>query len=261
MVFPWPKGFPRIYSTATVEQVSGHPDFEAAKHGDRTAAVRLVDSIADRDLMRAVGLRYPGAGLVVVASPTAENGNQIPYAFASLFSTRSGLPLQQGVVKTNKPAHTGRGAAYRFAHRAEYAGHLDAGRNYVLLDDVATQGGTISELRQFVYQQRASVVAVATLAYTPSRAMSDGRTLPITRETFVALDQKHGMENVSRMLAGLGIYEGNVQCLTESEAKLIFKAQSLDAFINEIRHEQQRSQPMPPLPSHGPRSGKTLAAR
>lgn len=246
MVWPWPKGFPAIYSTVTVDQVMAHPDFRAAKHGDREAAARLADAIADRAVMVEVGRRYPGAGLVVVASADDE-GNQIPLAFAALFARESGLQLQLGVVKVNRPAHTGRGAAYRFAHRAEYAGVLRPGRNYILLDDVATQGGTISELRQWVYRQRAAVAAIATLAYTPGRkaTVSDGRTLAPSQSTLAKLHAAHGIANVGAMLSSLGIYEGNVYCLTESEALLIAQSPTLPAFVDRIRNEQQA---MPGLP-------------
>jgi hypothetical protein len=118
---------------------------------------------------------------------------------------------------------------------------------YLLLDDVATQGGTLSELRQWVLRSGgAGVCAIASLCYTPSRHMSDGRTIAPTLGTLGTLDRRFGLDAVGGMLGEMGIYGGNPWCLTESEACLIAQTPSLECFKTKL-YDERHPPPSPPL--------------
>jgi orotate phosphoribosyltransferase len=237
--YAWPSNFPDVGSSVEVGRLMKHPLFEKAKkQGDAAAADQLVWDLADRAQMHATAARRPHARLIVVAA--ADAANQIPAAFARLFARESGLPLDSGALKANSPKHTGKNAIYRFSHRAQFAGKVTTGANYIVIDDVMTQGGTISELRQWIQRQGSRVAEIATLAHTPSMVMSNGRRLAPDRETLKALDVKHGLQAVSTLLKDFSIYGGLAHALTESEARFILKYRSLTELREDLAQATEK---------------------
>lgn len=231
-----------------------HPDFSAAKHGgDRAAADRLVASLIDPEAIAQFTQNYRGARLVVVGG-SREDANQIPAAYAEAMERISGLPLDRGLLRTNSPKHTGKSALGRFLARARFGGGLRPGANYIALDDVMTQGGTISELRQFINQSGSHLVAVATLAHTRSSVMSNGLQIAPTLATRRNLHERFG-KKLGELLKTFDVYEGNVHALTESECLLLCRFRSLEEIEQALHEEAGRASSAEPLPSERVASG------
>lgn len=231
-----------------------HPDFNAAKKGgDDEAADRLVRSLTDVADLRTLASRHPGSRLVCVGTGEG-SANRIPQAFAGFAAEVTGLPLDTGVLKGNSPKHTGKSAVQRFVARAAFEGSITTGANYIALDDVMTQGGTISELRQFLQRQGSRVVAVATLAFTNSTVMSDGLHIAPTMATRRALIGRFGISDLTAALTEFGIYDGNPFALTESEGRMLLRFEStaamraaLTAAVEESRPELEEPAPVPTI--------------
>jgi hypothetical protein len=228
MTYAWPTNFPAVCSSLAVGGLMGHPCFEAAKkQGDLKAARELAADLLDAAALRAFARRHANARLISVGGLPGD-ANQIPRAFAEAVAGATGLGLDFGVTKANSPKHTGSNAIRRFMSRAEFEGRAVAGATYIMLDDVMTQGGTISELRQFIQRGGSRAVGVATLAFTASRNFSDGIHLAPTPGTRREVAERFEEKGLRELLASHGIYEGNPDAMTESEARLVLRYDSLE---------------------------------
>lgn len=248
MYHPWPSKFPLVTSTRAVGELMRHPDFDAAKHnGDRAAADRVVSALIDPNAIAALARTHRGARLVVVGGASTD-ANQIPAAFADAVARISGLPLDRGLLRVNSPKHTGKSAIGRFIARAKFAGSLQPGANYIALDDVMTQGGTISELRQFINRNGSRLVAIATLAHTKSTVMSDGRQIAPTAETRARLVAQFDPKRLQHVLRQFDVYEGDILSLTESECLMLCRFKTLEELETALKTEAEKAIPAAPLP-------------
>ena len=112
---------------------------------------------------------------------------------------------------------------YRLANEPEFYGSVEAGRRYVIADDVCTSGGTMASLRGFIESQGGRVTCMTTLA---SR---DGSHAQIS----------HAEGTLHRFT---GVYGSSIQsvfreeigheldCLTEHEGRFLERCQSVDEF-------------------------------
>jgi len=249
MYYPWPSKFPPVASTRSVGELMRHPDFDAAKHGgDRAAAERLVADLLDPDSVAALVRAHRNARLVVVGGATSD-ANQIPAAYADAITKLSALPLDRSVLRINSPKHTGKSAVGRFIARAQFAGALRAGANYIALDDVMTQGGTISELRQFITRNGSRLVAVATLAYTKSSVMSNGLQIAPTAETRARLIAQFNPKQLGALLKSYGVYDGDILSLTESESLMLCRFKTIEQLDSALRSEAETMVSPVPLPA------------
>ena len=54
----------------------------------------------------------------------------------------------------------------RLLHKPRFCGLINEGESYIIVDDIVTQGGTVSALRQYVLSKGGSVAAIVALAYS-----------------------------------------------------------------------------------------------
>ena len=78
-----------------------------------------------------------------------EGVNAIPEIFAEDIGNRLGWPVDSGVVQINVVAHTGADGFTRLARQAEFDGPIQAGYEYVLVDDFVGMGGTLATARLY----------------------------------------------------------------------------------------------------------------
>ena len=238
MTYAWPTNFPPVCTKARVSALMRHPSFKDAKlGGDFEAAERLVYDLIDVQGLRELSYRNVGARIVVVGGGPADT-NQIPRAYAEAVSRVMECPLDLGVLKANSPKHTGKSAMRRFLSRAEFAGRITRGATYIAVDDVMTQGGTVSELRQFLQAQGSRVVAVATLAFTDSSVMSDGIHIAPTADTRRKIASQFPADELKALFLSNGIYQGNPLALTESEARMVLRYKTIEELRGAIDIER-----------------------
>lgn len=237
----WPDGFPRVTQMSTIAKQKAHPDYDAAKKGgDVQAAQRLVNDLmgpTQDAKVKALAAQFPDAIVVPVHAEERNGRNQIPLQFARYIGKRGGLQVDDGIVQTNMVGRTGTDAWYRLVNRPTFDGAVQPGRQYILVDDNVTGGGTFGELRHYIEARGGRVVAMASIG-----AAQFSTNIALTPATKALLETKYGRESVNAFLREIGLYGGNLDALTESEGRLIAGAGGLDAARNRSHAARNKSE-------------------
>ena len=157
---PW-SVFPDVLIHASESAVKQHPAYKRAKTGDGPSAIALVnDTMSEQQNQRlALVLRGHTPTLVSAHAYEREGINAIPEIFADELSKALGWPVDSAVLQTNVVAHTGADGFSRLARQAEFAGAIQVGCEYVLVDDFVGMGGTLANLKGYIEFQGGSVLA------------------------------------------------------------------------------------------------------
>jgi hypothetical protein len=199
--------------------VKRHPAYMAAKAGDIDAAFVLVNDTLNVTCIReAVGDAKPV--IVGIHALEGKSVNVIPEVMAAYAALLMALPLDKQIVQINRVGHTGASGFHRLATPALFDGIVEAGRNYVLMDDFVGQGGTFANLRGHIEQAGGRVLIAVALTGKPF----SGR-LALSEITLQHLRKKHGpdLENEWREHFGYGF-----ELLTESEARYLLHTENAD---------------------------------
>ncbi|MCG7853695.1 MAG: strawberry notch family protein, partial [Methanosarcinaceae archaeon] len=231
----WAKEFPKVIAHTNAQKITSHPDHQAAKEGSINAAIRLVGDLFDVSRAKALGERHPGAILVAVHSQEEAGKNKIPIAFAEAISAETGLEVDTEIVQTNVTGHTAKKGLQRLLARAIFDGKVEPGRDYIILDDVITQGGTISELKQYIEANGGIVVEVTALACAQFSSI-----VAINPETVQKLISKYGRTELENILKENRI-PPLIEALTQSEARLIAQYKGSDSLRSAIAAERQEA--------------------
>lgn len=224
---PWPTDFPGVVIHTDVSARDGHPDYKAAKAGGAEAALTLAADLISpsaTDQLRAIIADRSSLLLPVIADELA-GFNAIPDAMAQVLGRALGLAVIAGdVVQTNKVGHTRARAFQRLVTPAKFDGPVQAGANYVLVDDHVGLGGTLANLRGHVAAHGGTVIAITTL--TESR---DAGRISLRPETQTMLWDRHGavLDDLWQSQFGYGI-DG----LTDVEALILCRQSSVAAIEN-----------------------------
>jgi predicted amidophosphoribosyltransferase len=236
----WPKNFPNVTTLVDYKAFKGHTDYEAAKGGDMNAAVRLVHDLMHSDLddrIISIAKKHPDAILLAIHAVEATGKNEIPQALSEYIGEKAGLEIERDVVQTNVVGHTSAGQNVRLYNRPKFDGSIQKGRNYVLVDDMVTMGGTLGEMRSYVESCGGTVIDMIALSTRSAQntlvALSD-ETRHELEITFgiESMDGAYDMTLLIEFLKESGIYGGNYEALTESEARALLHAKGLDEARN-----------------------------
>lgn len=185
VVKPWPKDFPNATSITTRDFISRSLGelFAKAKSGDGEASMNLIDALMQDPKRRARVLdlkkAHPNASIVApVHAEEAGGRNAIPFAFAQYIADTLGAD-----------------AWHRLTDRAMFAGRVEPGREYILVDDHITQGGTINELLSFIENYGGKVVAVAALTLSKGSGIISPR-----KETIDELKRRYPNGELEQLL-------------------------------------------------------------
>ena len=226
----------------TMGKLKAHPSYLAAKSGDTDAAYRLVADLmrGKRQLQKLEYLKqnYQGAIIVGVHAVEPMGINKIPQILARYIGKITGLEVNGGsdaIVQSVKVGRTGSDAIYRLAYRPKYEGTVKPGQDYLLVDDVITVGGTINELRYFIEKSGGTVVQMACMG-----AAQFSTNITLSEKTKQDLLNKYDIMSLQEFLIEERIYDGNPLFLSESEARTIIRAGSLDGCRNRITQRRLR---------------------
>lgn len=223
----WVEDFPKVMIHTSTAKMKSSKYYEAAKHGSYTDAKHLVNEVCKPDRIKQLAESYPDAIVVPVASK-GDGHNQIPIAYADKLG-EAGLEVDHGIVITKKANHTQKSEMERLVSRNEFEGQVKAGKSYIIVDDVVTNGGSINGLRQYIESKGGNVVASSTLT-----AGKGSTQLAVTSETLNAAYEKHGKDRIDRFMSHLGIEDG-LESLTNREANLVrsMNSSTIDEYIGE----------------------------
>ena len=202
-------------------------------HEDRSAALRLVHSflqtLESQALIKVLKQQYPDAIIVPVRAIEAHGKNKIPLVMAEYIGSLTGNTVDISIVQTNRVHRTVKDEWHRFAFRPSFDGEVKSGQNYILVDDVFSNGGSFSELRLFIERNGGHVVHVVAMA----TGMSGNEIAP-RPETLQSLIDKYSPDTLSSFLKEVKLYDGNFKALTEPEARSLRRAPSLDEARDRI---------------------------
>jgi hypothetical protein len=208
-------GFPDVVLHAEELSVNRHPQYQAAKSGDITAADLLVAELASEDRVEEIRAFLQGhiVELVPIHALESAGVNEIPAALAKCLSACLEAPINDSIVQTNTVGHTGASGFERLAKQALFAGEVTPQQRYLIVDDFVGQGGTLANLIGFIASRGGQVVAATVLTGKPYSAK-----LAPDDSLIQALREKHGQEFEDwwRRTFGFG-YDS----LTRSEARYL----------------------------------------
>jgi len=215
-VKPWRADFPKLFAHTTIAAMKRHPDYQAAKNGDVQAAERFVAAMVKPERVRELVRRHPDAIVVPVAEIEGSgHKNAIPEALAVYIAKEGNLRFSQDIVQISVVRRTNLNATQRLINRKEFAGEVQQGATYIIVDDVATQGGTFHELRHYLANNGADAVAAASLAFSRGNNI-----IPIQEQTVNELAGRFGRERLEGFLTDNNI-SGTLEALTEGEGRAI----------------------------------------
>lgn len=224
---PW-NDFPDVLIHASESAVKQHPAYKAAKAGDGVAATALVnETMNDQQNQRLVDmLRGHRPTLVSAHAYEREGINAIPANFAVEISKALGWPHDLGIAQINVVAHTGADGFSRFARQAKFSGQIQAGIEYVMVDDFVGMGGTLANLKGYIESCGGRVLAAVCLTGKPHSAK-----LAPTPQRLHELRAKHGTELENWWI---GHFAHAFDALTESEARYLARTERADTIRDRI---------------------------
>lgn len=151
----WRDSFPPVYGHTSVSYLKRCAGFEEAKRGDIQAAFRVVNMCIKPGRIAELKKRHAGSVLLPIMA-----GNRLPEAFAR----QIGMEIHTGVREAESQSRKALSGMERLLHTPCFYGKINKGVNYVIVDDVVTQGGTVSALRKHVIRNGGAVTAVTALA-------------------------------------------------------------------------------------------------
>jgi len=243
----WNPDFPPVMHFVDLENssqkpwkfIEAHPDYKAAKFNeDRVAAMRLIHDFLKTPenglQLSKLRLLYPNAIVVSVHAVEASGKNQIPQMLADYIGKRTGLEVDDGIIQVNRVHRTGTDEWHRFAFRPSFDGEVKKDRNYIIVDDVFSLGGSFNELRRFIESRGGNVVQAVAIATGRS-----GQEIAPSAKTLKSLIDKYGKDALSSFLKEVNLYDGNFKALTEPEARALRRASSLDKARDRILAARQ----------------------
>lgn len=213
----WDDAFPDAVLGHRLGVVQAHPDYAAAKAGNTPAAQRLARDVVTPEYAAAVRDALPKGAkpvIVPVSALEAAGQNRIPQAAARALALQLGLTVTDRIAQASRVERGGTAGLSRLGRQPRFAGQVEKGQSYLLLDDTLTQGGTIAQLKTFIEDNGGRILLATALTgkdYSRKIALSPD-TLAQLRERFSPI------EGWWRDTFGYG-FEG----FTESEARFLLK--------------------------------------
>lgn len=241
---PW-RDFPPVIRNGGLGDLKNEPEYTAAKSGSNAEAAHLVNRLLTDETVQhfreMAGDRNPL--IVSVLATEALGNNKIPLAMAQALGSRLGLQVDMSIRQINKVSRTGAGIDHRFAFQPVFDGTVEAGRNYLIVDDTLSVGGTIAALRGYIENRGGRVIGAGVMT-----AHEGALTLPVKQTMIDDITRKHGdaMNNYWTKEFGYGI-----DLLTQGEAGHLRAAENVDRIRNRIHDARLRGiagRNEPPVP-------------
>lgn len=261
---PW-GDFPPVLRNGELGSLKLQPEYEAAKGGDRAAALAMVSRLVTHEFLDQMREQLAGRKPVLVPVLAVEQGglNKIPLAFARVVGHHLGLPVATEIGMREKVGRTNSGSDHRLVACPSFAGEVEAGQEYVILDDTVSMGGTLAALRGFIENRGGNVILAAAMT-----AHEGALSLAVKQRMLDSILAKHGPEMGQLCQEELGY---DLSLLTQGEAGHFRAAASVEAMrlrLHDARDAarqrmdaasadatEQQSLNTAPAPKPGPRMG------
>lgn len=147
---------------------------DAKYRGDIAAARRIVQAFLKPDSLSDIQKLTQQADTLVVSPCTASKGrrNVLPITMAHHIAHHLELRVNKEIFQHVGDHKTGQEGMDRLFNHPGFYGPVHRGRNYLIVDDVLTMGGTVADLRSHIERKGGRVVGTVVLAHTPTAAES-----------------------------------------------------------------------------------------
>jgi hypothetical protein len=231
----WPPWFPPVHVHARWDEegyagqiLPEHPSYWPAKtRRNAPAAIKVCDDLAREEVLESLFdlCHSESKDPPIVVAPAAalhDTQNALAIGYARWLASEMRWDVEKNVyqAKTVSRDFVTNGW-FRLIHQPEFYGTVQAGRRYVIADDVCTMGGTIAGLRGFIESQGGHVIAATALA---SRY---GMPVPIAlaQPTLLGLTTVFAgrLNDLCQRELGYGLL-----CLTDPEGRFLLRCSSFD---------------------------------
>lgn len=242
---PWRQDFPKVFVHCAWE--GGHPQclpdhpmyWPAKKARNANAALRVCDEIAQEPVLEALHdtcLDHSQEADPIVVAPSLtphEARNALSIGYGRWLAKEMGWEVARDIfqVRTVNRDFVVDGW-FRFANQPEYDGTVEAGRNYVIADDVCTMGGTLASLRGFIEAKGARVICMTTLASRDGSRVKISLAQPTISRLSTGYDGELDDLLCREMGYGLG-------CLTDPEGRFLLQFPTLERIREGIHGARQ----------------------
>lgn len=232
----WQKNFPEVVLFAPHGSLGQFEHYEKAKGGDYEAAFDIVrDILTDEKLLELGELIEPYKKnelfIVPVVSIEQTGANKLPPAFALFLALTIGCRIADDIVHVNTVNRGGSNGFHRLACQPVFDGIIRPNRDYIIVDDTVTQGGTLASLKGYIESKGGRVVCACALTGKQYSA----RLAPL-QETIDKLRSKYpDLEEFFREVFGYGYDK-----FTESEANYLIKVKGQDAISIQDKLVEER---------------------
>ncbi len=220
--------FSQTYPQQQFGRIKKTDGYREAKAGNPQAALSLVQSLLSEETVADIQKMANGCEPIIVGIRAEESKgkNQIPTAMARVLSEQTGWERDTGLYQISYAGRTGSDSSYRLAFPAVFGGEVKAGRDYLLLDDNSTMGGTIAGLKGYIENRDGKVIGAAVMS-----ARATGLELIPTEKQLNDIQRKHGdaANDFFQKTYGYGIRR-----LTRSEAGAVRTSPTIDELRNRI---------------------------
>lgn len=218
--YKWDKDFPKGYGHTSIAYLKRCVGFEQAKAGDYNAAKQVVRQCIKRNRVDLIHRLYPSAVLLPVITK-----NRLPLALA----TAIGLPVYNAVKQINSGKKCKNMCAMeRLIYKSKFHGYVPPGIEFIIVDDIVTQGSTISELRKHVLSQGSFVIAIVALAY------SIGSTSIAPKDECISRIKDKFEDKLIFLLAMMNIANDFLE-MTNSQLRYLLRFKSLDNILIKMK--------------------------
>lgn len=221
--------FPDVVRNGELKSLEREPEYAAAKSGDRSAALSLIDRLMKNEFLDGIRKKLNGEmdfSIVPVVSEESTGRNKIPIAIAMVLESRLGGKADLGIVQTTRVNRTGSSADHRLAFNPIFKGQVEPSRKYLIVDDTLSMGGTVAALRGFITNRGGLVEAAAVMT-----AHEGALRLPVQPEMLSRIENKHGSAMNQFWKEEFGY---DIDKLTQAEAGHLRAAESVDAIRTRI---------------------------
>ena len=190
------------------------------------AAIHIIEKCIKTNRINDLKEKHPNSVLL----PVISRNNTLPLALAQKIN----FPIWKNISLINVIPRKNLLAIQRLLHKPVFIGYIQKGLDYIIVDDIVTQGGTISALREFVIARGGRVVAVVALAFSIG-----SHYIAPTKEILIRLFLKFGNALYKLELEG---YVGSFAELTYSQVRYLIKFSSVQNIYNKMEKENCLSQ-------------------
>jgi len=223
----FPEDFPDAIVMTSGAAMKANPNYQPAKAGDNFAAARLAEALMPPGVIARIKARANNPIIVAVHAEEASGRNKIPQGMAEVIADRGGWQADTEIIQANRAGHTGATAMKRLMVEAAFSGPVEAGRDYVLVDDMLTSGATVNALRNYIQQQGGRPVMVLAMAASASPQTGHGAVMRVRPTTHALLAKKFDIPTLNNLLSQHGI-AANVNALTNSQARYLANFKDVD---------------------------------